>query len=84
MALALIATFRRGASSPVGWAVLSGLARGGLATQKRAGKTEGHGHEPPHREVVTMTRLQVITTVGRPARRSFPVEELLDGEDRGG
>ena len=29
-----------------------------LAIQKRAGKTEGHGHEQPHREVLTMTRPQ--------------------------
>ena len=51
--------------------------------QKRAGKLEGYGHWQSYREVLTMTRPQAITTVGRATRCYLPVEDFRDDEDRG-
>ena len=50
--------------------------------QKRAGKMEGYGHGQSHREGLTMTRPQAITTVGRATRCYPPIENFRDDKDR--
>ena len=67
MALAVIAYSQSRESlsdgpSPKAWLKVVG-------GQKRAGKMEGYGHGQSYREVLTMTRPQAITTVGRATRR---------------